>query len=140
MRIVRAIDDTGDWLFGKGGQDYKRNKQAVAQNIRTRLNMFLGDCFFATNDGIDWWNLLGGKNQLAIQLAVSTTIINTEGVQSLLQLSAVLDATRTLSLQYSVQTPFGTTTDTIRQQVNDFLLTEDGDFITTEDGDFITTG
>ena len=68
---VRAIDDDGDWFFGKGQNDYKTQKSGVAQEIRTRLSSFYGDCFFDTEAGIDWFNLLGGRDKLAIQISVS---------------------------------------------------------------------
>jgi hypothetical protein len=66
MTRSRSVDDDNDWNFGKGRNDYVRNIRAVEQNIRTRLNSFLGDCFFSTGSGLDWFNLLGNKNQIAI--------------------------------------------------------------------------
>jgi hypothetical protein len=111
--IVRAIDASGDWLFGKGQNDYKRNNQAIAQSIRTRLMSFLGDCFFATTDGIDWFNLLGAKNQVALQLAISAVILNTQNVTGILMIRVQLDeVTRLFSIQYRAQTTYSTTADT----------------------------
>lgn len=103
--IVRAITEDGDWTFGKGRNDYRAGLLAIAQVIDTRLKSFLGDCFFATNQGIDWWNLLGAKNQLALTLAISRTILNTPNVTGLLPLTLSLDdASRVLSVSYNVQT------------------------------------
>lgn len=105
--IVRALDNNGDWTYGKGQNDYKSSNNAIAQIIQTRLSSFVGDCFFALQDGINWFNLLGGKNQLAINLAVSAVIINTPNVTGILQLSIVLnDITRVLTIAYKVQTTF----------------------------------
>ena len=104
--IVRALDENGDWLFGKGKQDYLVNQSAVEQSIRTRLSMFLGDCFFATNQGIDWFNLLGSKSQLQLNLAVSAVLLNTTNVTGILQLSSSLSPTRRYTLRYSVQTTY----------------------------------
>lgn len=101
---VRAIDSDGDWQFGKGRNDYKQNTQAIVQIIGTRLNSYLGDCFFATGDGIDWFNLLGGKETLALELALAATILNTEGVTGLLQLSVTLDSSRRVFVTYEVNT------------------------------------
>ena len=134
--IVRAIDDSGDWLFGKGKNDYKSNQDAVAQSIKTRLMSFLGDCFFATNDGIDWWNLLGSKDQLALNLAISATILNTAGVSKLVQLSVNLDDLRQITISYKVLTSFNTLTNLIEEKFA-YLLTESGDVLTTETGDEI---
>lgn len=105
--IVRALDINGDWLFGKGKNDYKQNQDAIAQNLNTRLSSFLGDCFFDTGAGIDWFNLLGGKDQIALNLAINAVILNTNGVTGILQLGANLtDSTRVFLVQYQVQTVY----------------------------------
>lgn len=101
---VRALDQNGDWTFGKGIQDYLFLNNAIGQNIRTRLLSFLGDCFFAINDGLDWFNLLGKTNQLAINLPIAACIINTQGVTGLLELTVVISEARNISIQYNVQT------------------------------------
>ena len=104
---VRAIDGNHDWLFGKGQNDYRRGLQATIQNINTRLYEFLGDCFFNVGAGIDWFNLLGSKNQVALNLAISSVILNTEDVTGVEQLSAVLSSTRNFTVSYKVQTSYG---------------------------------
>ena len=107
--IVRAIDySTGDWMFGKGINDYRRNLAAVTQNIGTRLNQYLGDCFFDLGAWIDWFNLLGANDLSALQLAISTVILNTDQVTGLLELSLVLDASRNVTIRYQVQTSYST--------------------------------
>ncbi len=101
---VRALTPTGDWSFGKGANDYKRDQSAIAQNLQTRILSFLGDCFFDLNAGIDWFNLLGGKDQLQLNLAISTVMLNTEGVTGILQVLALVDESRNFTVQYQVQT------------------------------------
>lgn len=103
---VRGLDVNGDWLYGKGRNDYVSNINAVAQSIRTRLNSFLGDCFFANSDGLDWFNLLGSKNQVALNLAVSAAIINTPKVTGILELSISISRARVVTIQYKVQTVY----------------------------------
>ena len=105
---VRAVNADGSWQFGKGRNDYKKDLDATAQNIKTRLQSFLGNCFFALDAGIDWFNLLGGKSQQAINLAITSTILNTENVTGLNQLYINLDADRNLTVEYNVQTSYGT--------------------------------
>lgn len=104
--IVRAIDNTGDWTYGQGIQDYRSGNDAIAQSIRTRLSSFLGNCFFAVNDGIDWFNLLGKNNQVAINLSVSACILNTTGVTGIQQLSVNVSTQRNINIQYRVQTVY----------------------------------
>jgi hypothetical protein len=106
--IVRTIDSNHDWTFGKGRNNYRQNNDAVTQNINTRLYAFINDCFFDKDAGIDWWNLLGSKNKLALELAVSATILNTEGVTGLLALSANLDQNRNITIVYQVVTTYST--------------------------------
>jgi hypothetical protein len=104
--IVRALDGNHDWTFGKGRNSYKSNNDAIVQNINTRLNSFVGDCFFDANFGIDWWNLLGAKSQIAIELAITTIILNTDGVTGLAQLSVTLDTSRKVTIVYQVVTVY----------------------------------
>jgi hypothetical protein len=116
---VRAIDGTHDWQFGKGQNDYRRDNLAISQNINTRLNSFLGDCFFSTGEGIDWFNLLGNKDQLALNLAISAVILNTPGVTGLLQISVVLDVKRNLTVTYQVQTVYSRVSSTFQFDANE---------------------
>ncbi len=106
--IVRRIDTEGDWTWGKGRGNYIINIAAVSQNIQTRILMFFNDCFFANTSGIDWWNLLGSKQEVQLVLAISSTIINTNSVTGIQQLS--LNVTdRVLNISYAVQTVYGAT-------------------------------
>ena len=138
--IVRGIDGTGDWLFGKGANDYKSGSDAVAQSIKTRLGMLRGDCFFAKNDGIDWLNLLGSKDQTALSLAINAEILNTPGVLTTTQLSVNLDGSRRLTVSYSVNTVYTGTFSTapaVAAATISYLLDESGNFLLTEDGNKI---
>lgn len=110
--LVRAIDTNGDWLFGKSSNDYLSNNAAINQNIKTRLLSFLGDCFFDITAGIDWFNLLSdGKNQNALSLNISSTILNTSGVIGLIQLSISLNINRSFFVSYQIQTIYSVTTN-----------------------------
>lgn len=64
--IIRALDSTGDWQFGKGIQDYKKDLDALKQNILTRVKEWKNDCFFNPSAGPDWNNYLdiGTKTSL----------------------------------------------------------------------------
>lgn len=104
---VRAIDASGDWQFGKGKQDYKQNFAALSQNIKTRILSFLGDCFFDLEAGIDWFNLLGSKDRTALELAISTTILNTEGVTGIRLIDVTETPGRLMTVRYRVQSTLG---------------------------------
>lgn len=108
---MRAIDNLNAWLFGTGKSSYVRGNDAVAQNIKTRLQSFLGDCFFDSKSGIDWFNLLGGKDENAISLSVSTIILNTLDVLSIKSINVTLDDDRNLTIEYSVESIYGDVSD-----------------------------
>lgn len=104
---VRAIDENRDWEFGKGRQSYRIDEECVAQMIKTRLLSFLGDCFFATDEGIDWFNLLdrGFQNEVRLERSIKQTILDTEGVVGINNFDLVRNG-RTLTITYDVQTIF----------------------------------
>lgn len=135
--IVRALDGNNDWTFGRGKNNYLSGRNALGQLIATRLRSFLGDCFFATADGINWFTLLGAKDKLAIEVAVSTVIKNTPGVTKLTQLSVTLDPKRNLSISYSVDTVFSQANNEPSPitGIVDYLLTQDDSVLITEGGD-----
>lgn len=116
---VRALDGNGDWLFGKGQNDYLVNNAAIVQNISTRLKSFLGNCFFDLGAGIDWFNFLGSKDQIGLNLAVSAVILNTTYVTGIKQLSIVLSpVTRGITIRYVVQTTYSTVSSQFQFDVN----------------------
>lgn len=114
---VRALDFNNDWTFGKGRNNYIVDNQALRQNIQTRLSSFLADCFFALDEGIDWFGLNGSKREQELRLQISATILNTEGVISLKELRFTRGAQRVATFNYSVETIYGPITDTSRTQV-----------------------
>ena len=115
---VRALDTLGDWEFGKGQNDYKTANNAVAQNIQTRLSSFLGDCFFDTGAGIDWFNYLGGKDQLGLNLAINAVILNTQNVTGILQVSLNLSEDRKFTVAFKVQTTYSVASGSFEYDLN----------------------
>lgn len=115
---VREIDVNHDWTFGKGQNNYLTANAAIVQNINTRLNSFLGDCFFNLGAGIDWFNLLGSKNQIGLNLSISATILNTQNVTGILQLGVDLDVNRNLTVTYQVQTTYSTASSVFQYDLN----------------------
>lgn len=108
---VRAIDGVGDWEFGKGQNDYLQARAACVQNIKTRLYEFLGDCFFNNTAGINWFELLGSKDQVSLNLSISAVILNTQDVTGINQVSASLNSARNFQVEYEVATSYGTAAD-----------------------------
>lgn len=98
----RALTAQGDWQFGAGVQSYFSNENAIAANIATALRVFLGECFFALDAGVDWWNLIGGKDEQGIILQCRSVISQCEGVARINSVTAVLNRQRGLSVTYDV--------------------------------------
>lgn len=105
---LRAIDPVaGDWTFGQGRQNYLTGAAEINQDIATALKVFLAECFFDTSFGVDWFNLIGGKNAAAIILQCRTLISQRRGVTKINKVDAFLDArTRGLSVTYNVSTVY----------------------------------
>lgn len=140
--IVRGLDENHDWTFGRGRNNYKSGKLAQAQVIKTNLLMFINDCFFALQLGIDWFNLLGNKNIVGVNMAQRASLLRTPEVLSIESAESSFDSiTRELSSVYRVNTLSGEISATGNEIGNllNRILTEDGDAITTEDGDGIRT-
>lgn len=93
-----------DWSFGNGFGSYVTEEQEIALNVKTRIMSFLGDCFFATDEGIDWWNLLDYRYQDRLENAVQDVIKNTPGVTAINSVDVLVGANRQIRLQYDIQT------------------------------------
>lgn len=107
---VRTIDSNNDWTFGKGKNNYKKDISATVQNIKTRLQSFLNDCFFDINAGVDWFTYLGSKRIDELKIAITTVILNSDDVISCNEVNVSVGATRIFFVQYSVNTSYGEVT------------------------------
>jgi hypothetical protein len=111
MNIVRGLTSVGDWGgWGNGAGAYIAGNAQVAQNIQTRLNTFLGECFFATNAGVNWYVYLGypGQQQ-AINLGIASVISNTQDVLNIVSVKLnITTSTRIFVITYTVNTIYTT--------------------------------
>ena len=99
----RSLDSVGDWTFGKGLQNYAIENKAIILDIRTRVLSFLNDCFFATEQGIDWLNILGNKDEAQILREITKTISETQGVSKVLDASITENRdTRKITIIYNI--------------------------------------
>jgi hypothetical protein len=102
--MFRNLDADGDWTWGNSLNNYVVENQEIGINIKTRVLSFLGDCFFAINEGIDWWNLLDYRYQDRLENAVTEVVKNTEGVTGLNNVDVLVNAERNIRIYYDVQT------------------------------------
>ena len=98
----RNLTIDGDWCFGKGRNSYLQNNEALMLNIKTRLLCFLGDCFFDTEAGIDWWNLLGGKNLKSLLASIQRVVLRSSNVKRIVKLHYTLN-NRVFAITLSVE-------------------------------------
>lgn len=107
----RNLDNNGDWTFGLGRNNYVIENQEIALNIKTRVLSFLGDCFFATDEGIDYWNLLEYNKQDQLENAIASTIAATDGVQKVNNVDIIIGSNRRMTVSYSIYTIYSQTID-----------------------------
>lgn len=102
----RALDSNGDWTIGNGLQNYLVEEAAISADINTALRVFLGECFFALEAGVDWWNLIGSKDEAGIILQCRQVIANRTGVVRINSVTTTLTRDRSLFVTYDVDTIF----------------------------------
>lgn len=105
--IIRKVDGSNDWQFGKGLSDYARNEEAIDENIKTRVLSWVGDCFFALQEGVDWRSRLDIGQQAALVEEVKSVIMQSEGVVGVNDIQAVFNGpSRLETITYNIQTIF----------------------------------
>lgn len=105
---TRALDVNGGWQFGRGVQSYVTEKNALKQNVMTRLRQWKGDCFFALTDGVDYNNYLDIGKKKMLDLDIKRVILQTAGVLRISSFQSTLNtAERNVTISCSVYTIFG---------------------------------
>ena len=78
---VSGLTEDYDWTFGSGLASYKKDADAIQQNVTTRLKAFTNDWFLDMDNGVNWFELLGSRNnQDNIQRSIEKIVLQTEGV------------------------------------------------------------
>lgn len=110
----RNLDENGDWMYGKGVNDYVDLNQAIGLNIRTRVFSWLNDCFFAMTEGIDWNTRLGSKDQrILLENDLRRIISQSQDVRGIVAFSTSL-VDRKFLATYTVETIYSKTyTDSV---------------------------
>ena len=81
----RKLDAAGDMVLGGGQAAFYRNQpEAVAQAVKTRLAMRLGEWFLDTSAGTPWNTKILGKFTIPTRDAtIRARILGTTGVTSI---------------------------------------------------------
>lgn len=109
---VRAQSETGDYTFGRGGQNYLVNSPSmVAQLIYTALMLFLGEWFLNTAAGTPWMTeVIGVGTSAAYDTAIRSRILGVPGVKSILSYNSSLVGTTLTISGVEVDTLYGAAT------------------------------
>ena len=106
--IFRNLSSDNDWLFGRGIQNFTTNSEALRLNLKTRLQEWKGDCFYATESGVDYNNLLSVGTQSLLDSDVKRVILQSEGVLKITSFESEIDpSNREYSGRAEIVTIFG---------------------------------
>lgn len=109
----RKLTDTGDMRIGAGAADFLVDSpKAVAQAVKTRLQLWLGEWFLDQSEGTPYQQAVLGKyTGDAIEPAIRARILGTPGVTALDSLEIMIGRdersaviTATLSTEYGAAT------------------------------------
>lgn len=109
----RALSPTGDYTFGRNGSNFLVNSPAaVAQLVKTRLALSLGEWFLDLTAGTPYQSKILGAGRVATyDSAIQDVILNTQGVTGISQYnSRVNPNTRHADVFAVIDTLYGKTT------------------------------
>lgn len=117
MTKVRACGKNWNWIWGKGKQNYAQEGTATAQNLKMKLQSWLGDCFFEHNHGMEWERYFSTKmTNEEIQKAVYNKILLQEDVVGVQEVLVETDFdNRKMKINYSYIDIYG---NTIEEMIN----------------------
>ncbi len=114
---VRKLDSNGDIVTH--GDSWAYDTEAVAQTVKTRLNLFLGEYFRDKTEGMPWLEkedgtqgILGkGYTVAQVESLIRKRILNTEGVLKMLSFSTSFGINeRRLAIDCTILTTYGEAT------------------------------
>lgn len=108
----RKLTENGDYTFGNGQLDFWRDvPEAVAQAVKTRLLLWLGEWFLNIEDGTPYMQgILGKYSKQAADVTIQDRALGTQGVIGITQYSSTLDVdNRSLTVTMLVDTIYGPT-------------------------------
>jgi len=110
--IIRGLDAQGDWVYGKGKSDYAKNLDGLEIDLATRLRSWKFDCFFASQEGVDYRSYLAKNTQPFLEADIKRVILQTEGVTVINSFSAVFNENeRNLTIEADISTIYGELTN-----------------------------
>lgn len=105
--IIRNVDENGDWVFGKGKNDYRKDQDGLVVNLKTRLQEWKFDCFFNEEGGIDYKNFLDRNTKVFLDSDVKRVILQTDGVLRINSFISEVSIDREYSVESNLSTTYG---------------------------------
>ena len=111
---VRKLDSNGDIVTS--GVTWATEAEAVAQTVKTRLRLFLGEYFRDITVGVPWLSQANGEpgilakgfSQDQVESLLRLTIAQTDEVLQLLEFESTYDInTRKISIKATILTKYG---------------------------------
>ena len=102
--IFRQVDTKNDWKLGGGMSSYATANNAIMLGIATTLRTFLGECFFNTDIGVNWFQLINERNKDYVILSIKSAISGCYGVVSVNEVTYTYDVSRVLKITYTINT------------------------------------
>ena len=109
----RRLTTAGDMSFGQGGGDFwVDSPEGVAQAVRTRLALQVGEWFLDTGEGTDYaTQVLGMRTQDTRDQVLQERALGTTGVLSLQSYYSAFDpTTRAFVVEMTLETLYGSAT------------------------------
>lgn len=116
MKDLKLDLDTHDLYIANYDLALADDIERVRQSLTIRLKTFNGEWFLDTTQGVDYYNTVFVKtpNLSAIEAMFKSTILSTPDVNKLNSYTQTFDRkTRQITIEFSVDTTFGTTTLTV---------------------------
>jgi hypothetical protein len=108
MKTLKVVD--GDYVYESGRLVWLTGVEALAQILRNRVALFLGEWFAEPTAGVDWFTLLEQKAfpEKRIQKAVRAAIAADPRVTRVVSVTSEFSrSTRTVSIEFSCETTEG---------------------------------
>lgn len=117
----RKLSPDGDYVFGNGQLDFYRDvPEAVAQAVKTRLELWLGEWFLNIEDGTPYMQgVLGKHSKTSADNTIQQRALGTQGLTDLSDYESEVDPdTRRMTASFNIDTLYGPTAVEIQNYAN----------------------
>ncbi len=117
----RKLSPTGDYVFGNGQQDFYRDvPDAVAQAVKTRLLLWLGEWFLDIEIGTQYMQgILGKHSKRLADATIQDRVSGTQGLDGIPQYSSTVNPdTRDMTVEMTIDTIYGPTAVQLENYAN----------------------